>query len=111
VVENLRLPGDQKFGRDVVVRAMQAPLRQIADNAGLDGNVILEETLEKKGNQGLNVATGAWGDMLEMGIIDPAKVVRSALQNAGSVVGLMLTTETAVTELKGKEHEVVGAMT
>ncbi|MDG2150130.1 MAG: chaperonin GroEL [Planctomycetota bacterium] len=111
VTESLRLPGDQKFGRDVVARAMQAPLRQIAENAGLDGNVILEETLEKKGNQGLNVATGTWGNMLEMGIIDPAKVVRSALQNAGSVVGLMLTTETVVTELKSKEHEVAGAMT
>ncbi len=110
-VRGLRLPGDQKFGRDVVMRAMRAPLRQIADNAGLDGNVILEETLEKKSNQGLNVATGEWGDMLKMGIIDPAKVVRSALQNAGSVVGLMLTTETVVTELKDKEHETAGAMT
>jgi chaperonin GroEL len=109
-VEDLRLPGDQKFGRDVVIRAMRAPLRQIADNAGLDGNVILEETLEKKGNYGLNVATGEWGDMLKMGIIDPAKVVRTALQNAGSVVGLMLTTETVVTELKDKEHEVAGAV-
>ncbi len=110
-VEDLRLKGDQKFGRDVVLRAMRAPLRQIADNAGLDGNVVLEETLEKKGNQGLNVATGEWGDMLKMGIIDPAKVVRTALQNAGSVVGLMLTTETVVTELKDKEHEVEGALT
>ena len=109
VAEALRLPGDQKFGRDVVVRAMRAPLCQIADNAGLDGKVILEETLEKKGAQGLNVATGKWGNMLDMGIIDPAKVVRSALQNAGSVVSLMLTTETVVTELKDKEHEVAGA--
>ena len=109
-VEGLRLSGDQKFGREVVVRALHAPLRQIADNAGLDGNVVLEETLEKKGASfGLNVATGEWGDMLKMGIIDPAKVVRSALQNAASVVGLMLTTETAVTELK-KEHEVEGAV-
>jgi len=109
-VEELRLPGDQKFGRDVVVRAIRSPLRQIAENAGMDGNVVLEETLEKKGGFGLNVATGEWGDMYKMGIIDPVKVVRSALQNANSVVGLMLTTETAVTELK-KEHEVQGATT
>jgi chaperonin GroEL len=107
---NLRLPGDQKFGRDVVLRAIQAPLRQIADNAGLDGNVILAETLEKKGNHGLDVATNTWGDMLKMGIIDPAKVVRTALLNASSVVGLMLTTETVITELKDKEHEVEGAL-
>jgi chaperonin GroEL len=108
---NLRLPGDQKFGRDVILRAIQAPLRQIADNAGLDGNVILAETLEKKGNHGLDVATDTWGDMLKMGIIDPAKVVRTALLNASSVVGLMLTTETVITELKDKEHEVEGALT
>ena len=102
--------GDQKFGRDVMRRAMTAPLRQIADNAGLDGNVSLEETLEKSGNKGLNVLTGEWGDMVAMGIIDPTKVTRSALQNAASIVGLMLTTDTVVTELKDKEHEVEGAL-
>ncbi len=110
VLDGLRLPGDQKFGRDVVRRAITAPLRQIADNAGLDGNVILEETLEQSGSRGLNVLTGEWGDMVTMGIIDPTKVTRSALQHAASIVGLMLTTETVVTELKDKEHEVEGAL-
>lgn len=110
-LENVKVPKEQKFGVDVVRRAIAVPLRQIADNAGLDGNVVLEEALEKSGNIGLNVATGEWGDMVKMGIIDPTKVVRTALQNAASVVGLMLTTETVVTELKDKEHEVAGAMT
>ncbi len=109
-LDGLKLPGDQKFGRDVVQRAISAPLRQIADNAGLDGNVVLEETLEQTGGKGLNVLTGDWGDMTKMGIIDPTKVTRSALQNAASIVGLMLTTETVITERKDKEHEVEGAM-
>jgi len=109
-LDGLKLPGDQKFGRDVVQRAISAPLRQIADNAGLDGNVVLEETMEQAGGKGLNVLTGEWGDMTKMGIIDPTKVTRSALQNAASIVGLMLTTETVITERKDKEHEVEGAM-
>jgi len=109
-LDGLKLPGDQKFGRDVVQRAISAPLRQIADNAGLDGNVVLEETMEQTGGKGLNVLTGEWGDMTKMGIIDPTKVTRSALQNAASIVGLMLTTETVITERKDKEHEVEGAL-
>ena len=108
-LEELRVRGDRKFGVEIVRRAITAPLRQIADNAGLDGNVVLEETLEKGGAIGLNVATHEWGDMFKAGIIDPTKVVRSCLQNAASVVGLMLTTETAVTEMKDKDQEVVGA--
>jgi chaperonin GroEL len=110
VLDGLKLKGDQKFGKNVVRRAMTAPLRQISNNAGLDGNVVLEETLEKKGNAGLNVLTGEWGDMVGMGIIDPTKVTRSALQHAASIVGLMLTTETVVTELKDEEHEIEGAL-
>ncbi|MHC5211580.1 MAG: chaperonin GroEL [Planctomycetota bacterium] len=110
-LDDLRLPGDQKFGRNIVRAAISAPLRQIANNAGLDGNVVLEETFEQSGARGLNVLTGEWGDMMKMGIIDPTKVTRSALQNAASIVGLMLTTETVVTELKDKDHEVEGALT
>jgi chaperonin GroEL len=109
-LDGLKLSGDQKFGRDVVRKAITAPLRQIADNAGLDGNVILEETLEQTGNKGLNVLTGEWGDMVKMGVIDPTKVTRSALQHAASIVGLMLTTETVVTELKDKDQQVEGAL-
>jgi len=109
-LDELKLPGDQKFGRDVVRRAITAPLRQIADNAGLDGNVVLEETLEEKGNHGLNVLTGEWGDLVKTGIIDPTKVTRSALQNAASIVGLMLTTETVITERKDDKAKVEGAV-
>ncbi|MGQ0553469.1 MAG: chaperonin GroEL [Planctomycetota bacterium] len=109
-LDGLRLSGDQKFGRDVVRAAITAPLRQIANNAGLDGNVVLEETLEQSGNRGLNVLTGEWCDMVATGIIDPTKVTRTALQHASSVVGLMLTTETVVTELKDSEPEIEGAL-
>ena len=109
-LDDLKLPAEQKFGRDVVRRAITSPLRQIADNAGLDGNVVLEETLEQKGSHGLNVLTGEWGDLVKTGIIDPTKVTRSALQNAASIVGLMLTTETVVTERKEDKDKVEGAV-
>src|SRR5262245_18633755 len=109
-LDDLKLPSEQKFGRDVVRRAITSPLRQIADNAGLDGNVVLEETLEQKGTHGLNVLTGEWGDLVKTGIIDPTKVTRSALQNAASVVGLMLTTETVITERKEEKDKVEGAV-
>ncbi len=110
VLDALRLPGDQKFGRELVKKAITAPLRQIADNAGLDGNVLLEETREKKGNQGYDVSKDKWCDLVKAGVVDPAKVVRSALQHAASVVGLMLTTECAVTEMADKDKEVEGAL-
>jgi len=109
-LDSVRVRGDRKFGVEVVRRVIGAPLRQIADNAGLDGNVVYEETLEKSGSTGLNVLTGKWGDLVKMGVIDPTKVTRSALQNAASVVGLMLTTETVVTELEKKEAAVEGAV-
>jgi len=109
-LDHVRVRGDRKFGVEVVRRALGSPLRQIADNAGLDGNVVLEETLSKSGSHGLNVLSGQWGDLVKMGVIDPAKVTRTALQHAASVVGLMLTTETAVTELKDKDEAVEGAV-
>ena len=109
-LDSVKVPGDQKFGRELVRKAITAPLRQIADNAGLDGNVILEETLEKSGAQGLNVANGTWGDQFKAGIVDPTKVVRSALTHAASIVSLMLTTEAVVTELKEEDKEVEGAL-
>ena len=99
-LDGVRLKGDAKHAKDLVKRAISAPLRQIATNAGLDGNVVLEETREKTGAKGMNVATEKWVDMFKDGVVDPAKVIRSALSNASSVVGLMLTTETVVTEIK-----------
>ncbi|MCC5795858.1 MAG: chaperonin GroEL [Methylophaga sp.] len=90
---------DQDMGIRIARRAMQEPLRQIATNAGEEASVILNEVAAGKGNFGYNAATGEYGDMIDMGILDPTKVTRTALQNAGSVAGLMLTTEAMIAEL------------
>ncbi len=89
---------DQNVGVAIAARAMSAPLRQIAVNAGVEGAVVLDKVSALDGNQGYNAATGEYGDMLEMGILDPAKVARAALQAAASVAGLMITTEAMVSE-------------
>jgi chaperonin GroEL len=89
---------DQNVGIAIAQRAMTAPLRQIAANAGAEGAVVLDKVASMKGNEGYNAATGEYGDMLEMGILDPAKVTRTALQAASSVAGLMITTEAMVAD-------------
>jgi chaperonin GroEL len=89
---------DQDTGIALARRAMQEPLRQIATNAGEEASVILNEVAAGEGNFGYNAATGEYGDMIDMGILDPTKVTRTALQNAGSVAGLMLTTEAMVAD-------------
>ena len=111
VIEGMKgLKADQKHGATIVAHALQAPLRQIAENAGEDGSVIAAETLDRKEAEGFNAATGAWGNMFKMGIIDPAKVVRVSLQNAASIAGLMLTTDSLVTSIEGKSKAVEGAI-
>ena len=90
---------DQNVGIAIAARAMSAPLRQIAVNAGFEGAVVLDKVSALDGNQGFNAATGEYGDMLDMGILDPAKVARAALQSAASVAGLMITTEAMVSEM------------
>jgi chaperonin GroEL len=98
--------GDEKIGFDIVAEALRSPARQIADNAGEDGEVVVAQILENKNvNYGYNAATGEYGDMFKMGIIDPTKVARTALQNAASAIGLALTTDVLVTELKEKKGE------
>ncbi len=98
--------GDEKIGFDILAEALKAPCRQIADNAGEDGEVIVSRILENKNpSYGYNAATGDFGDMFKMGIIDPAKVAKTALQNAASVSGLALTTDVLITELKEKKGE------
>jgi len=98
---NLDLEGDEKIGADIVVRAVKAPIKQIAENAGFDGGVVVYNVENNENeNYGFNAATGEYVDMFETGIIDPAKVERVALQNAVSVSSLLLTTEAAVTEIK-----------
>ena len=90
---------DQNAGMNILRRAMEAPLRQIVTNSGEEASVVVNEVKSGSGNYGYNAATGVYGDMLEMGILDPAKVARSALENAASVAGLMLTTEAMITDL------------
>ena len=95
---------DQSMGIDIARRALEEPLRQICTNAGDEASVILNKVVEGKGNYGYNAATGEYGDMLEMGILDPTKVTRTALQNAASVAGLIITTEAMVAEIPKEEH-------
>ncbi|WP_432211515.1 TCP-1/cpn60 chaperonin family protein, partial [Acinetobacter variabilis] len=90
---------DQNVGINILRRAIEAPLRQIVANAGDEPSVVINAVKNGEGNYGYNAATGEYGDMLEMGILDPAKVTRSALEHAASVAGLMLTTECMITEI------------
>lgn len=101
---------DQNVGIGIVRRAMESPLRQIVGNAGAEPSVVVDKILSSKGNFGYNAATNEYGDMIEMGILDPTKVTRTALQNAASIAGLMITTECMVAELpKKEEHAHPGA--
>jgi chaperonin GroEL len=98
--------GDEKVGFDIIAEALRSPARQIADNAGEDGEVVVAEILENKSASfGYNAATGEYGDMYKFGIIDPAKVAKTALLNAASAIGLALTTDVLITELKEKKGE------
>src|ERR1700678_4442916 len=103
VLDTLELEGDEKIGREIVRRAIEAPMRQLADNAGQEGALIVQEVKKRKGAEGYNVATGEYVDLVKAGVVDPTKVTRSALQNAASISGLLLTTEAVVTELPEKE--------
>jgi len=103
-IEALKLEeADEQIGVDIVKRAVEAPLRMLASNAGVEGSLIVQEVKKRKGNDGYNVATGEYGDLVKAGVVDPKKVTRSALQNASSIAGLLLTTECLVTELPEKE--------
>jgi chaperonin GroEL len=96
---------DQNVGIRILSRAIEEPLRQIVQNAGEDGSVVLAKVRESKGSHGYNAATGEYGDLIEMGILDPTKVTRLALQNAASVAGLLLTTEVMVAEAPKDDHD------
>ena len=100
-----KLNGDEKVGSDIIGKAIEAPLRQIVSNTGGEGSVVVEEVKEKSTNTGFDANTSEFVDMFERGIIDPTKVARTALQNAASIAGLMLTTEVMVTELKEDEDD------
>ena len=96
---------DEKIGVDIVKRAIESPLRELANNAGVEGSVIVEEVKKRKGNEGYNVATGEYEDLVKAGVVDPKKVTRTALQNAASIAGLLLTTECLITEIPEKDKK------
>ncbi|NLX13966.1 MAG: chaperonin GroEL [Phycisphaerales bacterium] len=102
--------GEEKIGHDIVIRALQAPARQIIDNSGQDGAVVVAEIIERGGKIGYDARNNEFVDMFKAGIIDPAKVTRTALENAASVASLMLTTEVSMTDLKDDKEAVVGAV-
>ncbi len=104
-VEKLKLEGDEEIGKNIIKRALEEPLRQIATNAGLDGSVIVEKAKTEKENIGFDANTMEWVDMFKAGVIDPAKVVRSEIQNAASVAAMLLTTETIITDIPEKEKQ------
>jgi len=108
-IAKLKLAGDEAIGADIVARAVAEPLRQIAANGGYEGSVVVQKVASLKGAEGFNAATGEYGDMLKAGIIDPKKVSRSALQNAASIAGLMLTTECLITDIKEEKEPAMPA--
>jgi chaperonin GroEL len=105
VVKDLTLEEDERLGAQIVERALESPLRIIASNAGYEASVIVEKVRSESGNYGFNARNNTFGDMVEAGIIDPAKVVRTALQNASSIAGLMLTTEAMIAEEPSDKKE------
>src|SRR5436853_1454453 len=107
-LEKVEVPEEQKFGIAIIRRAIEEPIRQIVQNAGEEGSIVINKVREGKGNFGYNAQTNSYGDLLEQGVIDPVKVVRSALQNAASVAGLMLTTEALVAEKPKEEKAPAG---
>ncbi len=106
---NLKLEGDLQVGVNILSRALEAPLREIANNAGVEGSIVVQRVKGEKGNIGYNAETDTYGDLVKAGVIDPTKVTRSALQNAASVSGLMLTTECLITD-KPEDKSAMPAM-
>src|SRR5476651_1617512 len=99
---------DEKIGVDIIRRAVEGPLRALAANAGVEGSLIVQEVKKRKGNEGYNVATGEYEDLVKAGVVDPKKVTRSALQNAASIAGLLLTTECLITDAPEKSKPEAG---
>ena len=106
-LKDFHLEGDQGTGVNIIRRVLESPIRIIAENAGLEGSVVAAKVRDGQGSYGLNAATGEYEDLLEAGIVDPTKVVRSAIQNGASIAGLLLTTETLITEVE-EEPEADG---
>jgi chaperonin GroEL len=108
-IDTLTLQGDEAIGASIVAKALEYPLRQLCANAGIEGSLIVQHVLDSDGNIGYNVATETYEDLIKAGVVDPAKVTRSALQNAASVAGLLLTTEALITDLPEEKPAAAGA--
>jgi len=104
VVDALELTGDEKIGSQIVRRAIEHPIRMLCTNAGVEGAVVVGQVFANKGNYGYNVATDKYEDLVKAGVVDPTKVTRTALQNAASIAGLLLTTECMITEIPEKKE-------
>jgi chaperonin GroEL len=107
-LDKLTFTDDRRYGVNIVRRALEEPLRQIAANAGVDGSIVVAKVKEGEGGFGFNAAKLEYEDLIANGVIDPTKVVRTALQNASSVAGLMLTTETLIAEKPKKDEKAAG---
>jgi chaperonin GroEL len=108
-LDKLKLAEEQQFGVGIIRRVLEEPLRQIAENGGWDGSIVVDKVKHGKGAFGFNAATGEYEDLLDAGVIDPTKVVRTALQNAASVASLLLTTEALIAEKPKKAAATPGA--
>ena len=104
-LEGLKLEGDQKVGMEIIRRAIEEPMRHIATNAGEEGSIVVAKVKEMKQDEGFNAATETYEDLVKAGVIDPAKVVRNALQNASSIASLLLTTEALVSEIPEEKKD------
>jgi chaperonin GroEL len=107
-LEGLKLDGDQKVGLDIIRRAIEEPMRHIAGNAGAEGSIVVAKVKELKQDEGFNAASETYEDLVKAGVIDPAKVVRNALQNASSIASLLLTTEALVSEIPEEKKDAGG---
>jgi chaperonin GroEL len=110
VLEKLRFPGEEQLGINLIKRALEEPVRQIANNAGFEGSIVVQHVMEGEGNFGFNAETGVYEDLMKAGIVDPTKVTRFALQNAASLAGLLMTTEAMVAEKTQKRKSSATAM-
>ena len=109
-LDKLKVEGDMAIGVNIIKRSVEEPMRQIANNAGHEGSIIVEKVKEMETDHGFNALTEEYGDLVKGGVLDPTKVVRTALQNAASIAGLLLTTEGLVSEIPEKEKPAMPPM-
>jgi chaperonin GroEL len=105
VLESLKLPGDQQIGVNIIRRAIEEPMRHIAGNAGHEGSIVVQKVRDMGADEGFNALTETYENLVKAGVIDPVKVVRSALQNAASIASLLLTTEALISEIPEEKKD------